>query len=212
MQKNKKNIVVDFDETLFSSNSFTLWCGWLLRHYFFNFHYLNFLKLIILFIKRKLLSDLTHDEFKFQLIKLVATDTHEEFAEYLMSQKWNEKIIEHLRHYDDQDVSIIISSAAPLGYLKPSIEKKSLNTAWILGANISEKGILNGNYEQVKADNILELVGHSEIDILYTDSIDDLPTMKVAAYIYVVCRPIDQADMQSILHSNNIVNFEFISP
>ncbi|MEZ8585580.1 HAD family hydrolase [Vibrio cyclitrophicus] len=210
MQKNKI-VVFDFDETILKKNSFTIWCRWLVKYYFFNFRVLLFLNLVYLILQRKVFRRLEHEEFKLKLIKSVPKDINNEFSKYLLNREWNLNVCNKLLECKRNGYFVVISSAAPLAYLLPTVKLKELNADLVLGAELSNDGILISNFKEDKALNVLKRLNVDRIDLFFTDSLDDMAMMKISGEIFIVLNKNNtESKFRYELKLNKIVNFKFI--
>ncbi|WP_209203147.1 haloacid dehalogenase-like hydrolase [Salinisphaera sp. G21_0] len=209
--QNRKIAVFDFDETLISVNSFPLWCKWLLTKSIREFKLTLVFKLFFLFSERKLLKTITHTSFKEQLCALKYPSSWDfDFSDYLNDKQWNEEIVNELLEHKKNSNYVLVTSAAPTKYLLPIIKSRlSTQVDKIIGSSIDNHVYLD-NYKENKVASLYQ-ENIKNIDFLYTDSLDDLPLMKIADEVnFILDKSAKLPVIKDALHQHHINNVNFI--
>lgn len=176
----KRVIVVDLDGTLYTINTFHYFIKFLIGYSLKNFNMILLLKIVWAAMAR-LFRMTTHAQMKYDILQSIATIgdiEYSKFVEQISSKKRNIAILKDL-HFDTK----ILATAAPSCYADIIAKKEmfdvSLATEFIAAGFYKEFE----NIREVKKESVLNYLhsnGLSEIDILVTDHIDDLPLMKLA--------------------------------
>jgi len=206
----KRLVVFDFDETIISVNSFPLWVWFLIKRSFFNMHYRNIYHIMKVSIKRKIFKISTHAEYKKAIFDIeVNQKWFYDFAVYLERFERFSIFFTYLESNDQ----IIISSAADQRILRPFIEflsvKYSIVFSDILGATYRDCQFIM-NYRQEKVTNLIDrgLLNDGRIDLLFTDSLDDLSCMKISNEIVFVG---SKYEFESLSTNEYIRNISFFN-
>jgi phosphoserine phosphatase len=176
----KKVIVVDLDGTLYTINTFHYFIKFLIGYCMKNFNVALLLK-IVLAATARLLKMTTHSQMKYAILKSIATIKdidYSSFVDQISSKKRNILVLNDL----DFDTKIL-ATAAPSCYADIIAKREMFDVC--LATEFLASGFDKEfeNMREVKKDSVLNYlssIGLSEIDILVTDHIDDLPLMKLA--------------------------------
>lgn len=188
-------VVFDFDGTLITQNSFPRWVAFLLRRSFIEFRIRTLLLIAIALLERKILKTQDHLQFKESLMRLTyPADWDMRFAATLLPSV-NPAVERCLQRHLSTGAQVIISSAAPINYLKELNRVYPSEPLTVIASEI-EEGRLRDNYKEAKLSALGNrglLAPDQTIDILYTDSIDDLSLAHRSARVFL-CAP----DVQSV--------------
>lgn len=184
-----KKVIVDFDETLISVNSFTKWVSFILVHSFKRADLKVFFNIVRLAFYRKVVKRYTHQTFKLKLIQLNLTEDYYTNFSKQLSRSINSKVVYLIEELCEEDYSIIISSAAPEEYLKHFIAYYFKRKEIVVIGSTIENNVLVDNFGEQKLNtlidrNILE-VGE-RFEALFTDSYHDLPLAEFAKKVYLI--------------------------
>lgn len=178
----------DFDGTLIRSNSFPRWIRYLLTASLRQGRPRTFLQVASLVVQRKVLRVLTHEGFKGRLVGLNYPEQWDErFLDKLLADA-NRPVFDRLLAHLAAGDAVLVSSAAPARYLSRLRGRLPDGDLRIVGAELSD-GTLRDNYRELKASNLLVSGALEEghlIDVLYTDSADDIFCAKLAARTVLV--------------------------
>jgi phosphoserine phosphatase len=181
-------VLFDFDGTLVPMNSFPRWIRFLLYTSISTGRLSLATKIVILLVNRKVLRRTSHAEFKAGLIQLkYPADWDRRYAQYLVANA-NTAVIGRLAAHLAAGDLVLISSAAPLRYLGMLRDELPVGNLRIVGSEFSD-GALKENYRASKADNLESsgLLGPTNLlDVLYTDSSDDLACARLARQVILV--------------------------
>lgn len=201
-------ILFDFDKTIVSVNSFPLWVKYLLYRGMRELNICMVLRIFKLLVSRKILNHITHQDFKLELMRLPISDAwNDEFALKLL-KKVNHEVSAALNAHVQRGDVVVVSSAAPDIYLVATIKHiviGGFDSIAIIGASLTEVGI-NENYKASKVSNLYvgRILHPGElIDVLYTDSWDDLPLAEISKKIFLINPDEKSLEMYS---ANNDLN------
>ncbi|PIA78075.1 hypothetical protein BFR04_07540 [Gaetbulibacter sp. 4G1] len=174
----KKVLVVDLDKTLFSINTF---------HHFIKYLAFKSIKevnVLFLFKLGLALSSrlfLTHAKMKFYVLNIIKDRTDIDFNHFVntISTKKRELSILQDSSFDIK----ILATAAPSCYANIIAKNNSFHIC--LGTDFSNSTFKSSfeNSKITKKENVMDYLSKSNInhiDVMVTDSIDDMPLIKLA--------------------------------
>ncbi|SMC44797.1 HAD family hydrolase [Moheibacter sediminis] len=176
MEENKS--FFDFDETLIRINSFPYWILFVISYSALSFDFKLTAKFSKLLFERKIRKNISHYNFKKELLKFSVSDNcNQKFAGFL-SFFTRKELINELRRLHVEKHKIVISSAAPENYLRKTIElilPEISDEILIIGSKPHNNEWVD-NYKEYKLQNLYKSQFLHENEILknvYTDSWDD---------------------------------------
>lgn len=189
----QKAIVVDFDGTLLMKNSFEEFYRQL-AIYALSRGRLKLLSALCFGIVRRKLRLISHAELKrITLLRIVNEDISsfiESFAKRM--QRWiDSRVVKELNDYVEKGYYAFLSTAAPLLYVQPIVDKTNLDIGEVLATGFPGNDDWRENCREEKARRTLERIQtHSqELAVLMTDHLDDLPLLKIPKERNVLVNP-----------------------
>lgn len=191
-----KTIVVDFDGTLIRKNSFPNWIKFVLKSAINSFKFQIFFSVLSLLLRRKVLKNITHLEFKRRVDSLnYPSDWAKQFLKNLKASL-SPKVYEAIENERRNDTrSLIVSTAAPECYARyiPEVFFEKQNILCVCSRHQEGQGYFN-NFQANKAASLEELLESEPGFILFTDHSDDYELAKRCDFFYL-CNP-NETDLQ----------------
>lgn len=186
-------LVVDLDNTLISTNSFTLWIRFLFRKSILTLRFRVLLKLFAALILRKIVRVTDHATFKSRVDKLeIPKEWVYEFIGLLQSYSYS-NVVNTIAEY--QPSMLILATAAPSIYASKLIEFCGLKFDEILCSRWRTDGF-HDNQRERKRDYLFSYLENKLMTdygiVLFTDHADDLPIAKIATKNYL-CNPTESS-------------------
>jgi len=182
-------VVVDFDGTLITGNSFPSWIIFILRKSVYSLKLKTVLIVLGLLIRRKVLKNITHIQLKERVDSL--SYPHLWGAQFMKELKKSEslKVYNGIQPYTESQSKILVSTAAPNCYAKyiPEVFFPDYHAECITSQRLEDKTYFN-NFQSNKAAKIKEIIGESEKFALFTDHSDDYELAKFSSQLYL-CNP-----------------------
>lgn len=189
----QKAIVVDFDGTLLMKNSFEEFYRQL-AIYALSRGRLKLLGALCFGIVRRKLRLISHAELKrITLLRLVTEDISsfiESFAKRM--QRWiDSRVVKELNDYVVKGYYAFLSTAAPLLYVQPIVDKANIDIGEILATGCPDNDNWRENCREEKARRTLERIQtlRQGLAVLMTDHLDDLPLLKIPKERNVLVNP-----------------------
>lgn len=180
----QKAVVVDFDGTLISCNSFELYYRYV---FFYNLKHLkgrNFIRLIYWIVLRKF-RVISHNKLKcFFLLNFSGMNCDESIDGFIkvLNTFLNEKVVDLLMYYKKKGDKVILSSAAPELYLIHFVDKYLDFIDCVISTKSPNKknGEWCENIGLIKKENTFQQLSilNMSLDVFITDHYDDLPLLK----------------------------------
>ncbi len=190
----RKAVIVDFDGTLVSVNSFEEFFKRLFKFWMGNFQIVPSFYLIVLILIRKL-KLIKHADLKKRILCYVQKKDIRSFldgfSELLLSNV-NKKVLEVLEDYRNKDYSILLCTAAPKIYIEVFAKLFAFKFDGIACTENPTKGMKwEENIGRYKLKTAMELLRerNEELSILLTDHHDDLPLLEVGKTRNIVVAP-----------------------
>jgi|WetSurMetagenome_2_1015567.scaffolds.fasta_scaffold83277_2 phosphoserine phosphatase len=184
-------IVVDFDNTLIKVNSFPRWVFFTMTRSLLAGRFALFMRMAVLLARRKISRHISHKEFKSSLLLLGLPDKWQrQFARKLLFFMRGE-IHSDIAGYIKKGNDVVLCSAAPQGYLEyfagAAFEelKGQKGRVFAIGSGIVA-GRLYDNSGADKVDSIKNRFNGAPVNVLYTNSCDDMPLAEMAEKVYLV--------------------------
>lgn len=182
MQKGKA-LVVDFDGTLVTTNSFELFFLWFLRTSLRKFLTGSFLRLLLVLCLRKL-RIITHSELKRRTLSIYDKTNVDaclcHFINHLVSYI-NARLVSVIDDYRSRGYHIIVSTAAPRFYVEKWLENVKMEVAGIVATEMPDDDKeWEENQREVKKRRTLNYLDsyHLMMSVFITDCHDDMPLLR----------------------------------
>lgn len=178
-------VFFDFDGTMINKNSFPV----IVKQYFFyllkNLNLITLLQLIVLLFRRKIFKNISHSDFKRKILQSSNSTPFKDFSPSMPKSNWNNGVLKnYLSLIKRDDVVVYISTAAPSCWVASIFEEANIPKASILGSHINN-GVWFDNFGISKVVSAAG-EGIADIDILFTDSLDDAPLMMISSQVNLV--------------------------
>lgn len=196
-----KKVVFDFDKTLVNTNTFPFWIGFVLMFSWVRFEFKR--EVLKLLFQRKISKNLSHHEFKKQLIQVQLDDVYYSIFAKIMVRFSNKKSTQALMQLYNQGYPIAISSAAPENYLNACIQEIFPNKSLVvIGAHVHSNEFTS-NYKNEKYANLIKkdfISPNDKLAYFFTDSLDDFHLAQFSEKVILV-NP-DQKTVQKFLNES----------
>ncbi|MEZ9135573.1 hypothetical protein AB4162_06705 [Vibrio sp. 10N.286.52.B1] len=196
----QKIIVTDLDGTLINKNSFPMWVFNLLKCSFFSFNLKIFLKVVFLLIKRKL-NIISHKDFKFELMTLKYPLEYDEKFSLILKKHINRDVENLIK---ENSAIIIVSTAAPINYVRFFVKVLDLNVDQLHSSYIDEFGLLFENLSENKVASFSKSFPNCDCDIFFTDHYEDEPMINFSKKTFLI-KPNDKTKEILSRNSSDIV-------
>lgn len=173
--------IFDFDGTIIRKNSFPLWILFIMKKSITTFSPKVFILFSANLILRKL-NIITHEKLKHRLLLVDYPDSYN--LEFMLSLRSsiNKKVLKAIHTASNP----LLSSAAPLKYIKYVNIAFGVKFESIIGSKIDDNGNLFNNISNKKVISLKKTHPHSSVDKIFTDHHDDLPLIKIADQRFIV--------------------------
>jgi phosphoserine phosphatase len=113
-------------------------------------------------------------------------------------------VVNKIKEYQGQGRDIVLNTAAPLFYVKEYA--KFFNFTHVIGTQNVDRGIWAENFGEQKLANLNCIYNKNySLESVITDHSDDLPLMKHAKAVFLVC-----PNESTLLRLNGIIDYQLL--
>lgn len=209
MQKDNA-VVVDFDGTLVSANSFEAFLKWVLSMAIKEFFLWTLFNLLIVIIYRKLRL-ISHKELKRRTMLLYEQsklpNRLDKFIGVLVRYV-NGDVIKLVSDYRERGHFVVVSTAAPRFYVERLFDRISFHADELIATEFPVDDKWVENIREVKKEQTLKVLGDKDmrLSVLITDHYDDFPLLQFYKDLNILVSPSQKT--KAMLNHNGVEYIE----